>query len=136
MSWWGPYVVLEHVGSYNYVLDIDGVPQINHINLLRKYFGHSTVDSDSTTSQAEPQAAAALTVAPSDSPEDTPTALDTVEPLYINTTVAIEDPQDDKLDDSEPAIPAPKGETLTDCHISSQLDCQQKDDLLAILEEH
>ena len=136
MSWRGPYVVLERIGRYNYVLDIDGVRQAHHINLLRKYFCRSAVNGDSTTPQAEPQAAAALAAAPSDFPEDTPIALNIVEPIYVNTTVAIEDPQDDALDDSEPAIPAPKGETLADCHISNELDRQQRDGLLAILEEH
>ena len=135
MSWRGPYVVLERIGCYNYVLDIDRVRQTHHINLLRKYFGRSAVDGDSTTPQAEPQAAAALVVAPSYLPEDTPIALNIVKPIYVNTIVAIEDPQDDALDDSEPAIPAPKGETLADCRISNELDCQQRDGLLAILEE-
>ena len=64
MSWRGPYVVLKCIRCYNYVLDIDGVRQIQHINLLRKYFIRFAVDVNSTTPQAEPQAAAALAVAP------------------------------------------------------------------------
>ena len=118
MQWSGPYKVIERLGPYTYLLDINGCHRRYHINLLKKYQERPTAEQPCKEDDPHP-------------PDDAPI----VNEVLAAVAVALEEPTE-VLDQHDLGIPATSQQTWKDCVISPHLQQEQHQQLINLLQKH